>query len=238
MTTGHKTVSNKTGCVIVAGGIGERSGGVKPKQFVEIGGSPVLLHTFRAMVRQGLFSKYVIVVPRDWISECEGILGPELNESVSIVAGGERRQDSVLVGVRACTGCDLVAIHDGARPFPPADIHKALEVAGEAGGAIYAMPVTDSIKRKNAADDMLTTIPRDGLWSAQTPQIFRTDKILEALDNCAEKGIELSDDASAFEQMGWPVSLVLGTRTNIKITYPPDFALAEFLLKESNHDEL
>jgi 2-C-methyl-D-erythritol 4-phosphate cytidylyltransferase len=149
---------------------------------------------------------------------------------LTVVAGGQRRQDSVYAGLHAAGDCTYVAIHDGARPFPPANLEVGLQAARYCGGAIFAMPATDSIKV--VQDEIIKhTIPRSHLWAAQTPQIFQRARLMAALEACDSRGAEVTDDASAFEAMGWEVAVVEGSRSNIKITYQDDFIMAEALLK-------
>lgn len=234
MTTEPESLSTKTACVIVAGGSGMRVGGEKPKQFMPLRGEPVILHTVRAMVRMAVFCRTIVVVPSDWVEWTKSLLGKDTDlQEVLVVAGGARRQDSVRAGLGACGDCGVVAIHDGARPFPPADIKESIAVAANLGGVIFALPVTDSVKL--ASDSLIIkTVSRDGLWAAQTPQVFRVDRLVEALDYCEGNGIEITDDASAFEHKDWPVGIMPGSRTNIKITYQEDFDLAEFLLSKGD----
>ena len=231
MTGDRLNSTLKTACIIVAGGAGLRLGGEQPKQFLPLGGMPLLAWSVKYFGSHPGINRLIVVVPEGWEARAAELLGNvPLSTNLKVVAGGTLRQDSVLAGIQAAGDCDLVAIHDGARPFPPENLSDILEKASETGGAIYAMPVTDSVKFVNGGI-IQRTVPRQDLWAAQTPQVFVRTKLLEALEYCREHGRELTDDASAFEQMGWPVAIVTGTRGNVKITYAEDFTMAEQCLK-------
>lgn len=228
----------ETACVIVAGGSGLRCGGNLPKQYCELGGEPVLAHTVRFFAEHALIDHIVVVVASDMIEVAGGIISGVVTEKpVDIVAGGARRQDSVFAGLRQVAQASRVLVHDGARPFPPGNIAEALALMDVAGpssglpcGLVFGSPATDSIKRVKE-DVIRETIPRDQVWAVQTPQIFPTRALIEALERCDSDGAEVTDDASAFEHMGWPVRVVPGSRYNIKITYAEDFIVAEALLQ-------
>lgn len=225
-----------TACVIVAGGIGTRCGRERPKQFCMLGGEPVLAHTIRHFAQAAAVGELVIVVPEFLLADTKALLESlAVAKPWKVVAGGARRQDSVMAGLQACLHTEKVLVHDGARPFPPDNLETALAAVGSGGegvpptGAVFATPVTDSIKRV-ARLTIEATLPRENLWAMQTPQVFPTKSLAEALSRCEADGASITDDASAFEHLGWPVQIVEGTRNNIKITYPEDFAMAEAIL--------
>lgn len=231
MTINETNALGKTACVIVAGGSGSRMGREEPKQFCLLGGEPVLAHAVRFFGNHPAVDRVIVVVPKEWLAKAAELLFVlDFLTPLSIVAGGALRQESVYAGVAAAADCDYVAIHDGARPFPPKNFDEGLALAKKSGAAVFAMPATDSIKR---ADGIVITqtIPRMDLWAVQTPQIFSREKLMLALESCHENQVQVTDDASAFEFMGWEVALVTGSRSNIKITYPEDFVIAEALLK-------
>lgn len=233
-------------CVIVAGGSGTRCGGTLPKQYCDLVGGPVLSHTVRFFDNQRAVDMLVIVVAPDMMDLARRIVGEIVTQKpVRLVAGGLRRQDSVLAGVRGVERQGArVIIHDGARPFPPENLEEGLALLerlsgeGEAPcGVVFGMPATDSIKRVGEGERVRETVSRHDLWTVQTPQIFHAEALIEALEYCDEVGAEVTDDASAFEHKGWPVYLIMGTRTNIKITYAEDFMVAEAILRSrSNND--
>jgi 2-C-methyl-D-erythritol 4-phosphate cytidylyltransferase len=147
-----------------------------------------------------------------------------------VCLGGPRRQDSVVNGLGRLTDCYWVVIHDGARPLVTVDlIERGLEVAGQTGAAIAAVPVTDTIKL--ADDDLLVqgTPPRRSLWAVQTPQVFRFDIIAEAY---RQAKFEVTDDSTPVERLGHTVKIYPGAYDNIKITTPDDLVLAEILWRK------
>lgn len=221
----------RTVCVIVAGGSGTRCGADGPKQFQQLGGEAVLCHSVRFFGNHPAIDEVVVVAPADALQEAAMALAAiDFPAPLTIVAGGPRRQDSVRFGVIAAGECDLVAIHDGARPFPPANFDEGIAAALDAGAAIFAMPSTDSIKLVEH-QAVVRTVPRENLWAVQTPQIFRPLELIEALETCERDKLEITDDASAYEHLGRPVRVVPGSRRNLKITYAEDFIMAEALLK-------
>jgi len=231
MPTHANSTPVKTACIIVAGGSGTRCGGEEPKQFMPLGGKPLICWPVQYFGNHSHVHQMIVVVPAGW-EEQTALLLSEIPVSVplKIVSGGLRRQDSVLAGSMAANESDVVAIHDGARPFPPGSLEDAIAESLQTGGAIFALPATDSIKAVNESLIEMT-VPREGLWAAQTPQVFLREKLITALKSCDEIGAEITDDASAFERMGWPVKVVPGSRQNLKVTYPEDFTMAEAILK-------
>lgn len=224
-------------CIIVAGGSGTRCGGDLPKQFSPMGSQPVLAYSIAHFDRLVLATRIIIVVSDSMIEHTRTMVEElHLQSEWTIVAGGVRRQDSVLAGLKAAGDADVAMIHDGARPFPPAGIEDAVERAAAGIGVVFAMPATDSIKRVDG-ERIIATVPRHDLWAMQTPQIFPTAKLIEALQRCDADNAEVTDDASAFEHLGWPVEVAMGSRSNLKITYPEDFLLAEAILKAKQTDD-
>lgn len=203
-----------------------------------MGGQPVLAYSITHFDKLALATHIVIVVPESMIERTRSIAEKlHLQSKWTIVAGGVRRQDSVLAGLIEAGDAEVAMIHDGARPFPPDGIQDAIRRAAGGVGVVFAMPATDSIKRVNGKQ-IIATVPRHDLWAMQTPQIFPTAKLIEALQRCDADNSEVTDDASAFEHLGWPVEVAEGSRSNLKITYPEDFLLAEAILKAKQiHDQ-
>lgn len=230
MTMNGTNVSVRTACVIVAGGTGMRMGHPEPKQFCLLAGRPVLAYSVEFFGNHPLIEHIVVVVPHERISQAAEILASlDFDCPLTIVGGGTMRQESVYAGI-AATDCDYVAVHDGARPFPPSNLDEALSAARQSGSAVFAMPATDSVKR--VTDGFIEeSVPREHLWAVQTPQIFLRDRLMQALETSHQDGILLTDDASAYEHMGWKVQVVTGSRTNIKITYAEDLIIAESILR-------
>ena len=229
----------RTFAVIVAAGRGTRAGAGGPKQYRDLAGRAVLAHTAEAFLSHPEIDAVRVIIHRDDTVEygqamaelegCEKLLAP--------VTGGAERQDSVRLGLESLAGDapDLVLIHDAARPFvDAATISRVRDALETSDGAIAALPVHDTIKREGEDRTVETTIPRDALWRAQTPQGFAFPKILAA--HKAAAGETLTDDAAVAEASNLAVALVTGSPDNMKITQAEDFGMAETLLgrKSSN----
>ncbi|MEM0929445.1 MAG: bifunctional 2-C-methyl-D-erythritol 4-phosphate cytidylyltransferase/2-C-methyl-D-erythritol 2,4-cyclodiphosphate synthase [Pseudomonadota bacterium] len=217
--------------IIVAAGKGVRAGGTVPKQYQLLAGEPVLRRTLRAFEEHPLIDRIQVVIAdgqEDRFAEAsagfEKVLPP--------VVGDAERQGSVLKGLEALAGDApaTVLIHDGARPFVTAQtIDKVIASLETSEGAIAALPVSDTLKRDKGEPSIEETVPREGLWRAQTPQGFRFSTILSVHRQYSDRQ-DMTDDASLLEAAGLPVALVEDLGTNIKITRPEDFALAERML--------
>ena len=204
----------RVAAILLAGGTGSRFGAETPKQFLPLAGAPVLRHAAAALLDAG-----VPIQPVGDPARVAAALAPLAHRPV--VPGGETRQDSVRAGLAALAADapELVLIHDGARPLIPPDTIPALLAALEtADGAIPAVAVADTLKR--VADGRITaTVPREGLFRAQTPQAFRYAALMAA-HIAAPPG--LTDDAAVLEAAGRAVAVVSGSEDNIKLTYPED----------------
>lgn len=201
-------------------------GGGLPKQYRLLGGRPVLRHSLGTLAAHPAIDQVLTVIhPDDRAFYDEAAAGLNL---AGPVLGGAERQDSVRMGLEAAAGmgANIVLIHDGARPFVDAGtIDRVIAALETHEGAIPALPVVDTLKRGDASGAIAETIPRDGLWRAQTPQGFRFEAIRRA--HRAAEGNNLTDDAAALEAIGGSVALVPGTETNVKITTAEDLARAE-----------
>jgi 2-C-methyl-D-erythritol 4-phosphate cytidylyltransferase len=220
--------------VVVAAGKGERMGTLLPKSFLSVAGVPLVIHTLRNLTRSSLIKKIILVVAAERESLCRELLeesGPFALPLV-VIHGGEKRQDSVRLGLAALeSDCDVVVIHDAARPFITADVvDRSVAVAAEYGGALVAIPARDTIKQVNKEKIVISTVPRQDLWLAQTPQTFRAEVIREAHLRAHLLGVTVTDDASLLEWAGGQVKIVPGDPRNFKITTPEDLQLAEALL--------
>ena len=150
-----------------------------------------------------------------------------------IVAGGQRRQDSVRNGLFTISDPpDLVLVHDGVRPFiEDALVENAISCAEQTGASVVAMPIHDTVKRVDAHRVIQETLNREELWHIQTPQVFRYDWLVAAHKHAQNENWEVTDDATLIERMGYPVSVVEGSCFNIKITKPDDLIFGEAILK-------
>jgi 2-C-methyl-D-erythritol 4-phosphate cytidylyltransferase len=222
--------------LIVAGGRGIRFGRDVPKQFLPVGGQPVLLHSVEIFERMPEFNQVWLVLPAEWVAEFDRRYDLSVYSKIAgRVAGGARRQDSVAAGLKAMPPVtEIVAIHDAVRPFAaPEAIREAIARARRMGAAILAAPAVDTPKRCDRQGRVIETIPRDQLWLAQTPQVFRCGLIRRAYEKALADGVEVTDDAAAVERLGEPVEVVQSPRPNPKITSPEDLRFAKWLLKDA-----
>jgi 2-C-methyl-D-erythritol 4-phosphate cytidylyltransferase len=222
--------------LIPAAGMGKRMGAGSNKQYLLLGGIPILAHTLRVFEDAPFIDGIYLVSPEQEIPFCqtEVVNRFRFTKVRSIVAGGAERQHSVLNGLNSIEEAgaeDLVLIHDGVRPFVPLDVvRQAAEAADQFGASVVAVPVKDTVKL--VRDGVIAeTPPREQLWFAQTPQAFRFGLIRDAHLKAQAEGFLGTDDASLMERQGTPVHVVMGEYRNIKITTPEDMALAEAFLK-------
>ena len=212
-----------------------------PKQYLPLAGVPLLVHTLRAFENSPLITDILLVVPEADIPGVWRELVEKfgLSRVAMVLAGGAQRQDSVgnaLLHVR--DDHEIVVIHDGARPFVSGMlIGSAIAAAQRDGAAVVGVPVKDTVKEATTEGWVKTTLPREALWLAQTPQAFRRELILAAHARAAEEGFYGTDDASLVERMGGRVRMVHGEDENIKVTTPEDLVRGEamigrFLLRE------
>ncbi|MDE1993584.1 MAG: bifunctional 2-C-methyl-D-erythritol 4-phosphate cytidylyltransferase/2-C-methyl-D-erythritol 2,4-cyclodiphosphate synthase [Rhizobiaceae bacterium] len=235
MTQMHSTQPMSIGIVIVAAGRGERAGSPEegPKQYRPIGGRPVIAHTLEKFVTWPGTAKVVAVIHRDDEALLQSALGHVAGlTDVEIAFGGVTRQQSVLAGLRQLenSGVTHVLIHDAVRPFfDHALLDRVAEALATGAPAVLpAMPVTDTLKRANGNALVTETVPRAGLYAAQTPQSFRFADILAAHEKAKAEGkADFTDDAAIAEWIGLPVTLVAGTTDNVKLTVKRDIAMAD-----------
>jgi 2-C-methyl-D-erythritol 4-phosphate cytidylyltransferase len=217
--------------VLVAAGRGRRMGGDIAKPYLPLGGVPILVRTAERFARVLPGAELVVVVNPADHSQLAA-LRPRLAAAgaTRFVDGGETRQASVLAGLRACGG-ELVLVHDAVRPFfPHAGTTELVRGAREHGAAILATSARDTLKDVGADRRVVRTIPRDGVWQAQTPQGFHSGVLLDALVRAGAEGFAGTDDSSLVERAGHPVFVVPGSPWNLKITTREDLALAEAIL--------
>lgn len=225
---------HRYGIVIVAAGRGERAGASAegPKQYRRIGGRPVIARTVEAFARWQRSGPIVIVIHPDDEALCQAALRDVQANDLEFVHGGSTRQQSVLNGIEALAGhgCSHVFIQDAVRPFIDEALLERVHSALDAGaaGTLPVLPVADTLKRGSAERLVVETVPRAGLYAAQTPQAFAFDAILDAHRRAAASGShDFTDDASIAEWAGIPVTLVEGTVDNIKLTLRRDIEMAD-----------
>ncbi|MFQ5841487.1 MAG: 2-C-methyl-D-erythritol 4-phosphate cytidylyltransferase [Thermodesulfobacteriota bacterium] len=226
----------KTDALIAAAGKGQRLRGRVKKQFIPLEGMPLLFYTLKTFEEfEGIESIYLVLDEAD-LEYCAGEIVQKygLKKVSQLVPGGERRQDSVWNGLKAMEGrCDIVIVHDGARPFVSPEILKRLMAAmKDAQAVVTAIPALDTIKRVDGTGIVVDTLQRNTLFHIQTPQGFRYDLIQEAYKRALKEGIQGTDDAYFVERMGMPVKVIEGSSLNMKITTPEDIALAHYILQK------
>jgi len=227
----------KVKALIAAGGRGERIGGILPKQFMEIKKKPVLAYTVEKFEKCELIDEIILVVPEDYMSFCSYNIVDvcDFKKVKRILSGGKERQDSVYKGLLALSkDTDIVLIHDGVRPFISTEkIGKSIEMCKKEKAVILALPVNDTVKRVDEGY-VVTTLDRDKLWIAQTPQTFEYKLILEAYKKAIEDSFIGTDDSSLVERLGFKVRVLEGESQNIKITTQEDLVLAEKIIESYN----
>src|SRR5665647_305557 len=218
--------------LIPAAGAGERMGPGAPKQYLKLFGRPMLYHSVKALLaNDSIDTVFVVLAPAD--QEFRQHPWAEFGERVApLYCGGATRHDSVLNGLVAASSTvepdDWILVHDAARPcLGQRELQCLLDaLAADEVGGILGVPVADTLKRADASGRIQATAPREHLWQAQTPQMFRHGLLLQALS----RTVKLTDEAGAVEAMGLQPKMVQGSATNLKVTYPEDLQLAQTIL--------
>lgn len=211
--------------IILAAGESRRMG--EDKTLLKVGGRPLLTYALEAFQACPQVDQIVLVLAA---SNAPAVL-PLLARYPKVARtclGGRRRQDSVRAGLATMASREWVVVHDGARPLlTPELISAGLDAARETGAAAAALPVVDTLKETDGRALIIKTVPREGLWAVQTPQIFRFDLLLRAHDAAAG---DVTDDCAMVEQIGGRVKLYPGLRANLKVTTPEDVAIVEAMI--------
>ncbi len=239
------TEKTKALALVVAAGRGSRMGGTVPKQYQKLQGESVLTHSLRRLIDSDLFSSVMTVIHSDDQPLYRQSIAPLDNRGVSLLfcPGGQSRQDSVRRGLRAVaqdlspSDTTAILIHDAARPLVPRSTLVQLVESARAGrAAIAAHPVVDSLKHVDDQGQICESIPRAGLWRAQTPQAFSFAEIMHAHERAADRH-DLTDDAAVAQAAGLAVGVILSSDYNIKVTTPDDLSLVQALLPHTGHNQ-
>ena len=223
-----------TVALVPAAGRGLRMGGSVPKQFLAIGGLPLVVHSLRVLQAAPSIDAIVLALPQADIAYCQAdiVKAHGFSKVTNIVAGGPERQDSVRLALAAVgSDAEVVVIHDAVRPFLTVQmVEDVVKAARASGAAIIALPMRDTVKQVNAGHVIERTVDRQPLWLAQTPQAFRRDWLEEAHRKAYAEGVVATDDAYLLEWMGRSVTVVEGSGENIKVTRPEDMVIGEAIL--------
>lgn len=222
--------------IVPAAGRGERLGPGGPKAMRPLGGTPMLVHAVRAMLRARLVDFVVVAAPPGGEAEVASAFAThDVGKEVHVVAGGSTRQESVRLALDSLPAdVDIVLVHDAARPLTPSEIADAVvnRVRAGADAVVPGVPVVDTIKRVDADGVVLETLRRADLIAVQTPQGFTRELLAKAHDAAVVDGFEASDDAGLAERVGATVTVVTGSADAFKVTRPADLVFAEALLRE------
>jgi 2-C-methyl-D-erythritol 4-phosphate cytidylyltransferase len=227
-------VDKRVVAVVPAAGKGLRMGGAVPKQFLSLGGEPIVVHSLRALQSAACIHDIILAVPSADLNYCRNdlVVRYGFSKVTKVVPGGKERQDSVRLGLEHVPEeTEIVLVHDAVRPFVTvAMIEDVVAAARQHGGAIIALPMRDTVKQVGPGHLIQRTVDRQPLWLAQTPQAFRLDWLRAAHRKAHVEGVPATDDAFLFEWMGHPVVVVEGSGENIKVTRPEDMVIGEAIL--------
>jgi 2-C-methyl-D-erythritol 4-phosphate cytidylyltransferase len=216
-----------TYAIVPAGGLGVRMGSRRPKQYLRLGGAPILVATLRALGRARGLDGIVVAVPEAHVAATRRLLARRrVPKILEVVAGGADRQESVWRALqRVPDGARWIVVHDAVRPFITGALVERVRAAAARGAATCGVPVRETVKRvKDGAVE--GTVERQGLWLTQTPQVFARDLLWEAHEKARRDGFAGTDDAALVERLGTTVAMVPGLAQNLKITTPEDLRTA------------
>lgn len=216
-----------TYAIVPAGGLGVRMGSRRPKQYLRLGGAPILVATLRALGRARGLDGIVVAVPEGQVAATRRLLARRrVPKILEVVAGGADRQESVWRALqRVPDGARWIVVHDAVRPFVTGALVERVRAAAARGAATCGIPVRETVKRvKDGAIE--ATVERQGLWLTQTPQVFARDLLWEAHEKARRDGFAGTDDAVLVERLGTTVAMVPGLAQNLKITTPEDLRTA------------
>jgi 2-C-methyl-D-erythritol 4-phosphate cytidylyltransferase len=234
---------NRITAILPAAGLGTRMGVETPKQFLELGGEPLVIFTLRRLAACAAITDFILATRADELSFLEDrVSNARIGRPARVVHGGETRQQSVANALaQVAPETEIVMVHDAVRPFVTVEqLDRLIAEARERGAVILGIPAIDTVKevkRERLPEDVARitgTIPRERIVLAQTPQAFRYEILREAFARAEADGVTASDEASLVERMGKDVYVVLGSERNLKITRPSDMDLARFYLEQEH----
>ena len=227
--------------ILPAAGLGTRMGAETPKQFLELGGEPLVIFTLRRLAACAAITDFILATRADELSFLEDrVSKARIGRPARVVHGGDTRQQSVANALKQVAAeTEIVMVHDAVRPFVTVEqLDRLIAEARERGAVILGIPAIDTVKevkRASLPEDVARitgTIPRERIVLAQTPQAFRCGILREAFARAESDGVTASDEASLVERLGQDVYVVLGSERNLKITRPADMDLARFYLEQ------
>jgi 2-C-methyl-D-erythritol 4-phosphate cytidylyltransferase len=226
--------------LITAAGKGQRMQSPIPKQYLSLGGKPILAQTLQVFEECSSIDGIYIIVPQDEMDmvQREIVEKYQFKKVLKVVRGGKMRQYSVWNGLKAIrTGCSIVVVHDGVRPLISCRlISQSIAAAQKNGAAVVAVLARDTVKRATAGKK-IQTLPREEIWLAQTPQTFQFPLLMNAYQKAHQDEILGTDDAFLVERLGHPITMIMGDYSNIKITTPEDLVLAETLFSRKEKEK-
>ena len=234
------TLMSKIAAILPAAGLGTRMGAETPKQFLELDGAPILVHSLRKIASCELITDIIVATRAEEVARlAERLRAEKFRQTLRVVKGGDTRHESVAAALKhVAEGTEIVLVHDAVRPFVTREqIARVIEEARNCGAAILGIPAMDTVKevkRASLPEDVALitmTIPRERVVLAQTPQVFSTKLLKEAFARAEADSVTASDEAGLVERLGKEVHVVLGSERNIKITKPSDLDLAKFYLQ-------
>jgi len=226
--------------IVTAAGSGTRMGGVS-KQLMELNGIPCIVYSLFAFQKNSEIQEIIITAKKEETEVLQNLCNHYgINKVTKIVVGGETRQESVKAGFLSVSPkCDIVAIHDAARPLITSEqISELIASCKRYGAVCAAKKIFDTVKRADQNDLIVETVPRDKLFSVQTPQVFKSDLYRVSLALAEKSGYSVTDDASLAEKAGFPVKLLELGGLNIKLTMKDDVEIITSMLKENNHESI
>lgn len=225
----------KVFAIIPAAGSGRRLGGATRKQFLLLRGKPIIIHTLQQFEHCSDVDEVAVAVPSSAIVDMESLVSRyRLHKVSKVIVGGEQRQDSVALVLRALKpkATDIVVVHDGVRPFiDPRKISLSIQACKEHGAAVLAVQPKDTIRRSHGGGFFDATLDRTALWLVQTPQTFKAGLLKKAFALAAEESYHSTDEAALVERVGVKARIVEGSYDNIKITTPEDVELGSLIFE-------